>query len=152
MQILIRECDEQQMQKLAEDLSALLKAGDCLTFHGDLGAGKTTFIRAVIQKMAGAQSVPSPTFTLVQHYDSPKGNLWHFDLYRLKTAEELYELGYEEALINSILFIEWPERAKGLLPPNQLQLHLDPAQDNQKRKVLMTGDDVWAQRLQPLTI
>ncbi|MDX1923231.1 MAG: tRNA (adenosine(37)-N6)-threonylcarbamoyltransferase complex ATPase subunit type 1 TsaE [Alphaproteobacteria bacterium] len=152
MHILIRECDEHQMQKLAEDLSALLKAGDCLTFHGDLGAGKTTFIRAVIQKLAGAQSVPSPTFTLVQHYDSPKGNLWHFDLYRLKTAEELYELGYEEALINSILFIEWPERAKGLLPPNQLQLHLDPAQDNQKRKVSMTGDDVWAQRLKPLTI
>ncbi len=150
MQILSRECDEQQMQMLAQDLSALLKAGDCLTFHGNLGAGKTTFIRAIIQKLSAAETVPSPTFTLVQHYDSPIGNLWHFDFYRLKTAEELYELGYEEALINSILFIEWPERAKGLLPPNQLQLHLEPAQDSNKRKVLFTGDDAWAQRLKPL--
>ncbi len=150
MQITSNEYTEQEMLQAAQLLAAQLKAGDCLTFHGDLGAGKTTFIRAIIQTLCGAESVPSPTFTLVQQYDSPIANLWHFDLYRLKQPDELYELGYEEALINSILFIEWPERAKGLLPPNQLQLHLEPAQDNTKRKVVITGDDVWAKRLSPL--
>ena len=150
MQIISNEYNKAQMQELAQQLAALLKAGDRLTFHGNLGAGKTTFIRAIIQKLSGAENVPSPTFTLVQQYDSPVANLWHFDLYRLKQEDELYELGYEEALINSILFIEWPERAKGLLPPNQLELHLEPTQDNAKRKVVMLGDDAWAKRLSPL--
>lgn len=150
MQFFSTTADEAQMITLAKQLARLLRAGDCLTFHGDLGAGKTTFIRAIIHTLCRSETVPSPTFTLVQTYDSPQGDLWHFDLYRLKQAEELYELGFEEALAGGILFIEWPERAKGLLPATQLQLHLESAQDNIKRKITISGDALWAARLTPL--
>ncbi|MBY0428540.1 MAG: tRNA (adenosine(37)-N6)-threonylcarbamoyltransferase complex ATPase subunit type 1 TsaE [Alphaproteobacteria bacterium] len=142
--------DEPQMMGLAMQLARQLRAGDCLTFQGDLGAGKTTFIRAMIHTLCGLETVPSPTFTLVQTYDSSLAQLWHFDLYRLKNPDELYELGFEEALSGGILFIEWPERAKGLLPSTQLQLHLENAQDNSKRKVTISGDAQWAARLTPL--
>ncbi len=144
--------DEATMINVARRLAPLLRVGDCLTFHGDLGAGKTTFIRAMIQALCGLESVPSPTFTLVQTYDSPKGCLWHFDLYRLRKAIELYELGFEEAMSGGILFIEWPERAKDLLPVPQLQLHLELAQDYSMRHVTISGDAAWAARLTPLTI
>lgn len=145
------ECDEPQMMALAEQLALVLRAGDCLTFYGDVGAGKTTFIRTMIKNLCGTQNVPSPTFTLVETYDSPFASIWHFDLYRLKKAEELYELGFEEALLDGILFIEWPQHAKGLLPPSQLQLHLKSAQDGCARIVSILGDAQWATRLTPLT-
>jgi tRNA threonylcarbamoyladenosine biosynthesis protein TsaE len=150
MQIFQQQCNQPQMVDIAKRLAVLLKAGDCLTFHGNLGAGKTAFIRAIIQTLADAENVPSPTFTLVQTYDSVVASLWHFDLYRLKQPEELYELGFEEALINSILFIEWPERAKGLLPVHQLQLHLEHAPQSDARILTITGGAEWASRLTPL--
>lgn len=141
------EYDEPQMLGFAMQLARQLRAGDCLTFQGDLGAGKTTFIRAMIHTLCRMETVPSPTFTLVQTYDSSLAPIWHFDLYRLKTPDELYELGFEEALSGGILFIEWPERAKGLLPSTQLQLHLEPAHNDTKRKVTISGDAQWAARL-----
>jgi tRNA threonylcarbamoyladenosine biosynthesis protein TsaE len=150
MALLSGQYDEPQMLVLAKQLARLLRAGDCLTFQGDLGAGKTTFIRAMIHALCGSETVPSPTFTLVQTYDSSVGSLWHFDLYRLKHAQELYELGIEEALSGGILFIEWPERAKGLLPSTQLQLHLESAQEHSKRKLTISGDAQWAARLTSL--
>ncbi len=147
MQLCSGHYDEPQMLVFAKQLARLLRKGDCLTFNGDLGAGKTTFIRAMIHTLCGMETVPSPTFTLVQTYDSSPSPLWHFDLYRLKRAEELYELGFEEALADGILFIEWPERAKDLLPSTQLQLHLEQAQDDLKRKLTISGDAQWAARL-----
>lgn len=150
MQLLSNTFDETHMITFARKMARVLRAGDCLTFQGDLGAGKTTFIRAMIHTLCGAETVPSPTFTLVQAYDSSVAPLWHFDLYRLKKAHELYELGFEEALSGGILFIEWPERAKGLLPSSQLRLHLEPAQEHLKRKVIVSGDASWAVRLTPL--
>ncbi|NDE91610.1 MAG: tRNA (adenosine(37)-N6)-threonylcarbamoyltransferase complex ATPase subunit type 1 TsaE [Alphaproteobacteria bacterium] len=150
MQIYKTEHTEQEMCVFAVHLAKLLKPSDCLCFHGNLGAGKTTFIRAMIQHLVQVETVPSPTFTLVQTYDSLIGQLWHFDLYRIKQPEELYELGFEEALAGGILFIEWPDHAKGLLPVNQLQLHLDHAPKEEKRVIKITGDAVWANRLAPL--
>ena len=150
MALLSGEYDEPQMLGLAMQLARQLRAGDCLTFYGDLGAGKTTFIRGMIHVLCGLETVPSPTFTLVQTYDSSVAPIWHFDLYRLKTPDELYELGFEEALSGGILFIEWPEHAKDLLPSSQLQLHLESAQSDLKRKITISGDALWAARLTPL--
>jgi tRNA threonylcarbamoyladenosine biosynthesis protein TsaE len=110
--------DEAATEALGAALAARLKLGDVVGLKGDLGAGKTTLARAIIRAAAGDPDliVPSPTFTLVETYDTPNGAYWHFDLYRLDDPEQVYELGWEEALAEGIVLLEWPERLGPLLP------------------------------------
>jgi len=111
---------EEETISFAQDLAKELEAGDILLLHGDLGMGKTVFARALIRALCKDKDmeVPSPTFTLVQTYDSDLGMIWHFDLYRLYDPEEVYEIGWEEALSagEGIALVEWPERLGGLVP------------------------------------
>lgn len=110
--------DEAATEQLGAGLAARLKPGDVVGLKGDLGTGKTTLARAIIRAAMNDpdQIVPSPTFTLVETYDTPLGPYWHFDLYRLETPEQVYELGWEEALAGGIVLLEWPERLGPLLP------------------------------------
>lgn len=109
--------DEAATEQLGAGLAARLKPGDVVGLKGDLGAGKTTLARAIIRAAMNDPDliVPSPTFTLVETYDTPLGPYWHFDLYRLETPEQVYELGWEEALAEGIVLVEWPERLGALL-------------------------------------
>src|ERR1700719_4145399 len=109
--------DEQAMRRLMVDIAALLAPGDLITLSGDLGAGKTTFVRALIRHLAGDErvEVPSPTFTLMQAYELPRFNLVHADLYRLSGPGELAELGFEDASEGAVTLLEWPDRAAGPL-------------------------------------
>jgi tRNA threonylcarbamoyladenosine biosynthesis protein TsaE len=93
---------------------------------GGLGAGKTTLARAVLRAASGqpALIVPSPTFTLVEVYDTPGGVFWHFDLYRLEQPEQVFELGWEEARTDGIALVEWAERLGPLLPHERLTVTL----------------------------
>ena len=117
--------DEQATVAFGQDLAAALKPGDLLLLQGDLGAGKTTLARALIRAMAADQAleVPSPTFTLVQTYDT-RIPLAHFDLYRISAAEELDELGLDEALAAGAALVEWPERAEDRLPSGAVTIRL----------------------------
>ena len=110
--------DERATDQLGATLAARLRIGDVVGLKGELGAGKTTLARAMLRAAAeDAQLiVPSPTFTLVEVYETPRGSFWHFDLYRLETPEQVFELGWEEALAEGISIIEWPERLGPLLP------------------------------------
>ncbi len=99
-----------EMEAAASDFMSTLKAGDVVYMEGDLGAGKTTFVRAAIQYLLGKdEPVPSPTFTLVQTYDICPP-IWHCDFYRLDDPEEVLELGLDEAFSTGITFIEWPSK------------------------------------------
>ncbi len=110
---------------LAKPLAKALRKGDVIALWGDLGVGKTTFARILIQSLVGETiEVPSPTFTLVQIYDSPKSEVWHCDLYRLKDPEEAFELGLEDAFHDAICLIEWPERLGNLLPRRRIDVLL----------------------------
>ena len=113
-------------EKETRDLAALLagtaRAGTVFARRGDLGAGKSAFARGFIQSLAGDIDVPSPTFTLVQAYDTPRGPLYHFDLYRLNDPDEVVELGWEYALNEGICLIEWPQRAGAHLPASAVTL------------------------------
>ncbi len=132
--------------RLAKRIAPCIKIGDIVLLHGDLGAGKTTFARALIHSMAGSDiEVPSPTFTLVQLYDVPQGTLWHFDLYRLKQPEDVYELGWEDALAEGIVVVEWPERLGGLVPATALTLRF--GFEGAGRTVTLEGSDSWEYRI-----
>ena len=132
-------------EALARKLAPELKRGDFLALKGLLGAGKTAFARALLRALGINDEAPSPTFTLVQMYDSRNFPIYHFDLYRLKSAAELEELGWEDALADGLVIAEWPERAEGRLPENYLALQF--MFDDKARHCLIEAHGAWAARL-----
>jgi tRNA threonylcarbamoyladenosine biosynthesis protein TsaE len=138
--------DENATAAFAARLAALARPGDVIALKGELGAGKTCFARAFIQARGGDEAVPSPTFTLVQTYDLPGGAVWHFDLYRLRAAEEAWELGIEDAFRDGISLIEWPERLGALLPARHLLIALDFVAAPGARRATLTGRGHWQKR------
>lgn len=130
---------ERDTIEFGEDLALALKPGDCVALYGDLGAGKSTFARALIRAMADEADldVPSPTFTLVQSYEDLRIPIAHFDLYRLGDASELDELGFDEALASGICLVEWPEMAGELLPSDRIVMKLE--HEGTGRRVTITA-------------
>lgn len=119
----------------AAGLAARLAPGDVVALSGPLGAGKSVFARALIRALAGEPGlvVPSPTYTLLQTYDTPAGSVWHFDLYRLRDPEEVWELGWEE-ISGAIALVEWPERAGEHLPARRIDVSIT-CQDGSNRVI-----------------
>jgi N-acetylmuramate 1-kinase len=132
---------EDELVRLATALAPQLRPGSCVALSGDLGAGKTTFARALVRSLAGDPhlDVPSPTFALRQDYDTPAGPVVHFDLYRISDPRDLDELGFEEALASAITVVEWPERAGGLLPDGRIVVALTNTPDPAARRVAVSG-------------
>ena len=131
---------------LGRRLGARLTAGDVICLSGALGAGKTTLARGAIEAWAGAtQDAPSPTYTLVQTYEGPRGVLWHIDLYRLQRAEEAWELGLEDAFAAAACLIEWPERLEGQVPRDRLDITLAP--HGEGRAAALQAHGAWRTRL-----
>ncbi len=131
--------------ELAARLAPLARPGDVLGLTGPLGAGKTTFARAFVRARGGGGPVPSPTWSLVEHHPTAAGDLWHFDLHRLERAEDVWELGLEDALADGISLIEWPEIVEHLLPPERLTLQLEYARSG--RAAVLVPGITWAARL-----
>ena len=128
-------------------LAPACRVGDVIALRGDLGAGKTTLARGLIQALlgeAGAAEVPSPTFTLVQTYATPRLTVWHFDLYRLEHAAEARELGLDESAAGLCL-IEWPERLGRDLPRARLDVDLSFSGEGRIARLTDHGD--WSERL-----
>ncbi|MET3589034.1 tRNA threonylcarbamoyl adenosine modification protein YjeE [Bartonella silvatica] len=140
--------DEEATKLFAQDLALALKLGDIVTLQGDLGAGKSTIARTIIQTLANDNSldVPSPTFTLAQSYQLSQVEIIHADLYRLSTEEEINELGLHEACEQSILLIEWPEKAVDLLGPITFALTLQ--YEGCGRRLTLTSAEHSVERLQ----
>lgn len=110
--------------------------------EGPLGAGKSVFARAMIRALTKnpEQEVPSPTFTLVQTYDSPAGEIWHFDLYRLEDADDIFNLGWEDAISGGISIVEWPERLGSYHPKKAITVRIVPStQNTEERSIQITG-------------
>ncbi len=125
--------NEAETVAFARVFAQALGRRDAVMLRGGLGAGKTSFCRAVIRELCGDEhlEVPSPTFTLVQHYETADGQpVWHFDLYRIEDSEEVYETGWEEALGQAIILVEWPERLGGLIPRQRIEVTLSPLPDD----------------------
>jgi len=136
--------DEAATTTLARRIAPRLVAGDTLLLEGPLGSGKTHFARALVRARFGAGgggvAVPSPSFTLVQTYAPPGPEIWHADLYRLTTADEVVELGLEEAFDAAICLIEWPSRLGGGWSPAAVALHFEtPPADPDARVIRLSG-------------
>ena len=125
---------------LGAAIAGQLTVGDTVLLRGDLGSGKTTLARAILATLGVDETVPSPTFTLVQTYQTARFPISHFDLYRLKRPSELDELGLEEALDDGAALIEWPERAEDRLPSDALTVHLDA---DHERRATIAGPARW---------
>lgn len=140
--------DLQATESLGRRLAALAKPGDCILLEGPLGAGKTALARAFLRAAAGdeAMEVPSPSFTLVQIYDTTIGQVFHYDLWRLDGPDSLAELDWEDAL-DAIVLVEWPERLGALRPGNALTIALRLG-DGEVREAALSG---WDGRLAALS-
>jgi tRNA threonylcarbamoyladenosine biosynthesis protein TsaE len=118
--------DERATERLGRALAAQLRAGDAVGLFGTLGAGKTTLARGVLRGLGFAGDVASPTFPIVQSYDT-EPPLWHVDLYRIEHSGELAELGLDDARLDAALLVEWPERLPRLWPDTlRLSLAIRP--------------------------
>lgn len=126
--------------RFAARLADLVAPGTCLLLSGPIGAGKSHFARAFIRHRLGYRGdIPSPTFTLVQTYESPTEEVWHADLYRLTHPDEVLELGLDQAFGRAICLIEWPDRLGNLAPKDAL--HLSLAAKGEGRIACLSGAD-----------
>ena len=131
---------EQETIAFATRFAESLNAGDVVLLRGDLGAGKSVFARAIIRTLSNDETleVPSPTFTLVQTYETPEAEIWHFDLYRLEDPEEIFEIGWEEALSGGLSLVEWPDRLGPYAPQNAIDIEISITEDGHR---MITIDD-----------
>lgn len=139
-----RSLPQPELERLAEALALKLIPGDVIALKGDLGAGKSTFARAFIRAMLKdpAAEVPSPTFALVQPYQTPRHAVVHVDLYRLREDSDVEELGLFDAASQAVLLIEWPERAGSMLPSQVItaELWTTTEPDRRRLRLVATGD------------
>ena len=142
--------DEQTMLSLGGKIAKDLNASSCVIYlHGDLGAGKTTLTKGIMQGLGVKEKIKSPTYTLVETYplslktESPKSNFtaYHFDLYRLSDPEELEFMGMRDYdTDNSILIIEWPNRGEGFLPKADIHVYIDYFGEKRKLRIVGSTD------------
>ena len=139
---------EKDTHRIASLLSAEVEPGDVICLNGDLGVGKTSFARAFIRTLtADDEPVPSPTYTLIQHYHAKRNKvgleIFHVDLYRISCHSEIEELGLEDALGIGVSLIEWPELSIPALPRDRLEIHLQFGKGASERYMDMFGSSRW---------
>ena len=148
--IVIELPDEAATAALAARIAALARPGDVIALKGELGAGKTSFARAFIRACGSDEVVPSPTFTLVQVYEPGAVSIWHIDGYRLRDPEEAWELGIEDAFVDGVSLIEWPERLGAMVPARRLEISLSAGRAPTARRAAIDAPAEWSARLADL--
>ena len=135
---------ENKTKSIAEEISKICEKGDVLAISGNMGVGKTTFIKYFIQKISKAKSVPSPSYNIILPYESRVSTIFHMDAWRLKNHNEALSLGITEMFDDAIFLIEWAEKIKVILPTNCLKLLI---KDIKNKKLLeIKGNQLWNKR------
>jgi tRNA threonylcarbamoyladenosine biosynthesis protein TsaE len=145
----IETASPDQTAELAINIGKVLRAGDCLLLVGSVGAGKSLFARALIQSLQETpEDVPSPTFTIIQTYDTKLGDLWHCDLYRISSPHEVIELGLDDAMATAVTLVEWPENLADLTPPDALTIRINDLGGDVRKLSFESTDADWAAYLE----
>lgn len=128
--------NEAETINLGVKIASSLKHGDVIALYGDLGSGKTRLVKGICQGLDVKQMVNSPTFIIVNEYSSVKfHNIFHFDLYRLRSEDEILAMGFEDYMNNrGIMIIEWPEHAERFLPPETVRIHISHSVENENER------------------
>ena len=130
----------EETEAVGRELAEKLRPGDIIAYRGDLGAGKTAFTRGLAAGLGVEEPVTSPTYTIVNEYESGRMPLFHFDLYRLGSAEELFDIGWEDYLERgAILVVEWPERAGSLLPASARHIRFEHLPGDENRRLTISN-------------
>lgn len=140
----------EETKKLAHALGRVVQPGDVVLLEGDLGVGKSEFVRFIVKNLCQeVEHVPSPTFTIVQTYDSEAvGDINHFDLYRIEHEEELVEIGIEDIFLHGVSFIEWPDRLGYLRPENCLIVSINRGcLENEREFEFEATTESWRRRI-----
>jgi tRNA threonylcarbamoyladenosine biosynthesis protein TsaE len=132
-------------EAFAARIAAGLEPGEAVALEGDLGAGKTELARFILRALGVSESVPSPTFTLVQEYQTVRFPVYHYDLYRIEDPSELAELALEDAMAEGVVLIEWPDRMRSL-PDSTLRIRLEIVGDGARRAEI-SGPARWTKFL-----
>lgn len=126
----------EQIHEAAKEFIAAMGDNTVFAFYGKMGAGKTTFIKAVCEELGVADVINSPTFAIVNEYrsDTTGELIYHFDFYRIKKLEEVYDMGYEDYFFSgAVCFIEWPELVEELLPADAVRVRVEELEDGARR-------------------
>jgi len=139
---------EVETASFASALGAVLQVGDTVLLSGDVGAGKSFLARGLIKSLIGSsEDVPSPTFTLVQTYETAEAEIWHCDLYRLTDLSEIEELGLIAAFETAICLVEWPDRLGPYAPSSALSISLSEGPTDESRTMVLSWSDPrWAEK------
>ena len=138
-----------ETEELASALKENLQNGDIILLKGEIGAGKSLFARSLIQStMDQVEEVPSPTFTIVQTYETKLGSIWHADLYRLTEQSEIFELGLIDAFVSEIVIVEWPERLGHLEPQDALTVEIIILENDKREVIFSSNSSMWKVRLE----
>ena len=122
-----------QLQEAAEQIISFAADERVFLFYGSMGAGKTTLIKSICERLGVKEPVSSPTFSIINEYAGASGSIFHFDFYRLKTETEALDMGYEEYFYSgNYCFIEWPEKIAGLLPGHYVRVDLNVLSNNER--------------------
>ena len=125
-----------ETEKFGIDFASSLKAGSVVALIGPLGAGKTTLTKAIAKGLGVTETLTSPTFTIVQEYESGRIPLYHFDVYRVSDEEELFEMGFEEYIHKGgVCLIEWADLIEDMLPPDTITLKLSYGDNDDERVI-----------------
>lgn len=142
--LLINTKSEEETMKFAEKFASFLDKGTVLLLHGDLGAGKTHFVKGLVKGFGSNAVVTSPTFTLLNIYEEGKFPIYHFDMYRLTSVEEAEEMGFAEYFDPSsqsgIVLVEWPENVKGLIKYPHINVEIKKTGENERQIIIGGGE------------
>jgi len=129
----IRIQDLEHINEAAKQFVAQIGDHKVFAFYGSMGAGKTTFIKAVCEELGVEDVITSPTFAIINEYTGQEGTIYHFDFYRIKKLEEVYDMGYEDYFYSGALcFIEWPELIEEVLPEDAVKVSIHENADGSR--------------------